>query len=120
MKFESVVPILYSADLERSIDYYINKLAFTDKWIWDDEKSFGGVSLDCVRIFFCKLNQGNPGTWLAINVDNVDEYYEIIKPKGAVILSMPEDKPWFMREMLVQDHDGHIIRFGNNIEGADD
>jgi hypothetical protein len=120
MKFESLVPILYSANLERSIDYYINKLAFAQQWIWDDEKTFGGVSLDCINIFFCKLNQGNPGTWLAINVDNVDEYYEMIKSKGAVILSMPEDKPWHMREMLVQNPDRHIIRFGNGIEGTGD
>ena len=51
-----------------------------------------------------------------MNVDNVDEYYEIIKARGAKILSPPGDKEWFMREMLVEDPDGHIIRFGNNIE----
>ncbi len=116
MKFESLIPILYSADIQRSIEYYIEKLAFENQWIWDDEKTFGGVSIECVEIFFCKLDQGNPGTWLAINVDNIDEYYNIIKFRGANILSAPEDKPWNMREMLVRDLDGHIIRFGNRIE----
>jgi catechol 2,3-dioxygenase-like lactoylglutathione lyase family enzyme len=117
MKFESLIPILYSADLDRSIEYYMERLAFEKKWFWDHEKTFGGVSLDCVEIFFCKLNQGNPGTWLAINVDNIDEYYEIILTRGANILSAPDNKPWNMREMLVRDPDGHIIRFGNRIRG---
>lgn len=116
MQFESLIPILYSADLERSVAYYMDKLAFKTNWIWDDAKTFGGVSIDCVEIFFCKENQGTPGTWLAINMDNVDEYYAIIKERGATILSKPEDKPWNMREMLVQDPDGHIIRFGKRIE----
>jgi catechol 2,3-dioxygenase-like lactoylglutathione lyase family enzyme len=116
MKFESLIPILYSSDIERSIEYYIEKLAFEKKWIWDDEKTFGGASKDCVELFFCKLDQGNPGTWLAINVDDIDEYYNIIKSKGATILSPPEDKPWNMREMLIRDPDGHIIRFGKRIE----
>ncbi len=112
----SLVPILYSDDLRRSIDYYTKSLCFTGEWIWDDEATFGGVSLDCVRLFFCKQDQGHPGTWLCINLENVDDYYEQIKDKGAVILSPPDNKPWFMREMLVQDPDGHIIRFGHGIE----
>ncbi|HZE83620.1 MAG TPA: VOC family protein, partial [Puia sp.] len=62
-----------------------------------------------------KLDQGNPGTWLTINMDDVDEYYEIIRSRGATILSAPGDKPWNMREMLVQAPDGHTIRFGKRI-----
>ena len=116
MPAESLVPILYSDDLRRSIDYYTKCLGFTGEWIWDDAATFGGVSLDCVRIFFCKQDQGHPGTWLCINLENVDDYYGQIKDKGAIILSPPENKPWFMREMLVKDPDGHIIRFGHGIE----
>lgn len=116
MKIESIVPILYSADVAGSIAYYMNELAFDDKWQWDNPTTFGGVNKGCVRIFFCLKDQGNPGTWIAINMDNVDEYYEIIKARGAKILSAPEDKEWYMREMLVEDPDGHVIRFGNGIE----
>jgi catechol 2,3-dioxygenase-like lactoylglutathione lyase family enzyme len=116
MNFESIVPILYSTDIARSIAYYTEQLAFDEHWKWDDTTTFGGVSKDCVRLFFCLNHQGHPGTWIAINVDNVDEYYELIKAKGAKILSPPEDKDWFMREMLVEDPDGHIIRFGHGIE----
>lgn len=117
MAFEEVVPILYSSDVKRSTAYYIEQLAFDDKWEWDsDPTTFGGVQKDCVRLFFCLNYQGNPGTWLAINVDNVDEYYETIKARGAKIVSPPENKEWFMREMLVEDPDGHIIRFGHGTE----
>ena len=49
-------------------------------------------------------------------VDNVDEYYESIKDKGAKVVAVPESKEWNMREMLVEDPDGHIIRFGHRIE----
>lgn len=116
MTFESIVPILYSDDIKRSIAYYTEVLGFEEQWSWDDPVTFGGVQTDCVRIFFCKGDQGNPGTWICINLENVDEYYKTIKAKGAKILSPPGDKPWFMREMLVQDPDGHIIRFGHGIE----
>lgn len=114
MKFSRVVPVLYSSDVGRSIDYYINVLQFDNHWTWDDPASFGGVSKNSVDIFFCKEGQGNPGTWISIMLDNVDEYYEAIKAKGAIIPYPPETKEWGLREMLVKDPDGHIIRFGQH------
>ena len=77
MEFESIVPILYSSNIARSISYYMNELAFDDKWEQDHPITFGGVNKGCIRIFFCLKDQGSPGTWIAINMDNVDEYYEI-------------------------------------------
>jgi len=116
MAFEGIVPILYSENVERSIAYYMEQLAFDEKWAWDHPTTFGGVSKDSVRLFFCLKGLGQPGTWIAINVDNVDEYYQTINARGAKILSAPKDMEWFMREMLVEDPDGHIIRFGHGIE----
>jgi len=116
MKIESVIPILYSDDVKRSIAYYTDILGFKEQWSWDEEPTFGGVVDGQTAIFFCKGDQGHKGTWLAINVDNVDEYFEAIKLKGAMILSEPDTKPWFMREMLVKDPDGHILRIGHGTE----
>jgi uncharacterized glyoxalase superfamily protein PhnB len=114
MKIESVIPILYSDDVTRSITYYTEVLGFKERWSWDKAPTFGGVVDGNTAIFFCKGNQGHKGAWLALNVDNVDGYYEAIKVKGAEILSPPDTKPWFMREMLVKDPNGHILRIGHN------
>ncbi len=114
MKFDKAIPILYSTDVSASIRYFTEQLKFENKWEWDTPATFGGVSRDEVEIFFCKNNQGNACTWLAVVVDNVDEYYDLIKSTGAIILSAPDSKEWNMREMLVECPDGHIIRFGHN------
>jgi predicted enzyme related to lactoylglutathione lyase len=116
MNFEKTVPILYAADVAASLSYYTNILGFENKWGWEDPPTFGGVSKDCVEIFFCEKGQGSPGTWLSVFVDNVDEYYEQIKAKGAKILNPPQSMDWNVREMLVENPDGHRIRFGHTIE----
>jgi len=67
-----------------------------------------------VEVFFCEKGQGSPGTWLSIFVDNVDEYYERIKGRGAKIICAPQNMEWNVREMLVEDPDGHRIRFGHS------
>ncbi len=115
MTFYNSVPILYSSNILKSLDYYTKSLQFDTRWDWGEPPTFGGVGKDSIQIFFCEGGQGNPGTWLSIFVDDVDEYYNAIKPKGAKIISEPDDKIWGVREMLVGDPDGHIIRFGHGI-----
>ncbi len=114
MKLLKAIPILYSSDVEKSVNYFTKQLKFTDKWIYDTEATFGGVVMDDVEIFFCKECQGSPATWLSIVVDNVDEFYESIKGGEAKILAMPDTKEWSMREMLIECPDGHILRVGHN------
>ena len=116
MKLTKAIPILYATDVSKSIAYFVEQLKFTHKWEWDEPATFGGVYREDVEIFFCKTDQGNPNTWFAIVVDNVDEYYELIKDSNAKIISPPDTKPWNMREMLVECPDGHIVRFGHNTE----
>jgi catechol 2,3-dioxygenase-like lactoylglutathione lyase family enzyme/GNAT superfamily N-acetyltransferase len=115
MIFQHIVPILYSGDIERSLKYYTEVLGFDQSWKWDDPPTFGGVSKNSVEIFFCKDGQGHPGTWLSVFVNDVDEFYETVKARGAKIISAPASMDWNVREMLVEDPDGHAIRFGANI-----
>jgi uncharacterized glyoxalase superfamily protein PhnB/N-acetylglutamate synthase-like GNAT family acetyltransferase len=112
MIFQHAVPILYASDVSKSIQYYTEVFGFTNHWAWDDAPSFGGVSKDGVELFFCKDGQGHPGTWISIMVNDVDELYQRILEKEGKVLSPPKDMEWGMREMLVEDPDGHIIRFG--------
>ena len=80
MVFRHSVPILYSSDVRRSIQYYTEVLGFDNSWEWDDPPTFGGVSKDLVEIFFCKEYQGNPGTWIAVMVSALmscmNEFYQ--------------------------------------------
>lgn len=116
MKFEKSNPILYSRDVKKSLKYYTEVLGFEDSWEWGTPTDFGGIVKNDVEIFFCLNGQGSPGTWLAIIVDDVDAYYKEIKDRGAKIISPPESMEWNMREMLVEDPDGHILRFGHRID----
>lgn len=113
MKFQHINPILYSSSVVNSIQYYTEVLGFENKWYWGHPPTFGGVSKNGVEIFFCKDGQGHPGTWLSIFVENVDELYETIKAKGATIINPPQTMEWNVREMLVEDPDGHRLRFGH-------
>jgi len=118
MIFKTVVPILYSRDVAASIAYYTGVLGFQNQWMVGDPPDFGSVNSDSVELFFCREGQGNPGTWMSIMVDAVDEYFEKIIRKGAKTFGPPETMEWGVREFLVEDPDGHMIRFGQSVPPA--
>ena len=99
--------------MEVSRRYYVDVLGFTEAdWGGDD---FTLVSRDGASIYLAQGEQGHPGTWVWIGVENVPALYEEYRSSGAMIEREPNLRPWAI-EMLVTDPDGHVLRFGSDPE----
>jgi catechol 2,3-dioxygenase-like lactoylglutathione lyase family enzyme len=108
--FECANPILSVKKLTRSVRYYVDVLGFTNAdWGGDD---FTCVTRDSAVIYLAEGDQGQPGTWVWIGVEDVGLLYEEYKMKGAAVLQTPENHPWAY-EMRITDPDGHVLRFGS-------
>ncbi len=112
--FEHIVPILNVKNVPASIGYYVDKLGFDKKWDWGDPPTFGCVGRDEIELFLCQDGQGAPGTWMSIFVKDVDALHEDYKRRGAIIREPPTDYPWGVREMNIEDLDGHRLRIGGD------
>lgn len=117
-RFEAAVPILSVKDVPAAIAYYVDKLGFEKEWAWGAPPTFGCVFRDSVRIFMCKDAQGSPGTWICISVRDVDALHADYQRRGAIIRQAPTNFPWGMREMNVEDLDGHRLRLGGPATGS--
>ena len=113
-EFECTIPVLNVRKFAASMDYYINKLGFSKKWDWGDPPTFGCVTRGKVDIFLCEGGQGQPGTWMCIFIEDVDALHEEYQTSGAIIRQPPTNMPWGIREMNVQDLDGHRFRMGSH------
>jgi uncharacterized glyoxalase superfamily protein PhnB len=109
-KFCSLIPILNVRHVPTSIAYYVGKLGFKKDWEWGTPPTFASVSRDDICVFFCRGAQGQSGTWMSIFVEDVDALHEEYKISGATIRQPPTNFPWGVREMNIEDPDGHRIR----------
>jgi catechol 2,3-dioxygenase-like lactoylglutathione lyase family enzyme len=108
--FEGISPILRVRSLRASIDYYVSVLGF--KVDWEDPGTFASVSRGRCGIFLCEGDQGNPGAWVWIGVEDSERLFEEYSARGARIRHPPTNYRWAY-EMQIEDPDGNVLRFGS-------
>ncbi len=116
-KFGHVTPILSVKNFPASAEHYTKVLGFKKKWDWGTPPVFGCVERNDVSIFLCQEAQGQPGTWIFIDVNDIDALHEEYKKSGAKIRQEPTNFPWGSREMKVEDIDGHSMRMAGESTG---
>ncbi len=106
-------PIFAAADILATIGYYKDVLGFESSWTWGEPPTFGSVSLGNVSMMFClqpDLAAKVQGHQHWFKVEDVDDLYEKHQERGAKIVSPIENKPWDVREYVVEDLNGYHLR----------
>jgi len=106
---ENVIPILRVQNLATSRRFYTDVLGFSLDW---DAGTMISVSRDGKAIMLCEGDQGQPGTWLWIGVEDADALLAEFSAKGANICMPPKNFSWAY-EFRVEDPNGHVLRFGS-------
>jgi catechol 2,3-dioxygenase-like lactoylglutathione lyase family enzyme len=117
--------VLLVADIERSVEYYRDRLGFTCE-IHGEPPDFIVAKRDDVTILMALCGDPErivphwrivPNVWnVFIRVDDVEAIYEEVQRRGAGIDYTLYDAPSGFREFGVQDPDGHDIAIGQPIE----
>jgi Glyoxalase/Bleomycin resistance protein/Dioxygenase superfamily len=108
--FGGVNPVFCVANVDASVQYYVQKLGFRKDW---GSVGFACVSRDRCSIFLSEGDQGHPGAWVWIGVGDVEMVCDELRRKGAKIRHEPTNYPWAL-EMQVEDIDGNVLRIGSD------
>ena len=117
--FTAGTPILNVKNVTVSLDYYCNVIGFQDVFHWSQEDAppwtFAQVRRGAFCVYLAQQAQGGPGMWIYLDLASLDDLaflHQEYQAHAVNILEPPTDKPWAMREMLIADVDGHILRIG--------
>ena len=109
--------VLAVRDLQISTRYYVDVLGFSKDPI--DAGGWSFLTRDSFRVMLGECVDEKPASELGNhsyfaywNVDGVDEFYDEIVSKGALVTSKPSNKPWGLREFGLTTPDGHRITCG--------
>ena len=116
-EFPAAVPEIPVTDMNAALDYYERKLGFSIDW-GGAGGGIAGISKGDCRMFLTdrdfRAHHGNAPPvmiWLNLNSkEEVNDLYEIWKASEAIIISVPESKPWKLHEFTASDLDGNLLR----------
>ena len=112
-------PMLYTQQLDETIQFYTQTLGFTcieknDDWGW------ASLYKDKVYIMLAKPNAHEPFTQPAFTgsfyftTDDVDALWQNLKHKTKVCYE-PETFEWGMKEFAIYDNNGYLLQFGQEV-----
>ncbi|MDG5492421.1 VOC family protein [Psychroserpens sp. SPM9] len=110
------IPVLASLNIKKTVDFYKSKLGFNRVGYLDD--NYAVIARDHFVVHFWKCNDKiHPEhTSCYVDVKDIDILYkelqafDVIHPNGKL-----ENKPYGMREFSILDHDGNLIKFGQEL-----
>ncbi|MEM7539198.1 MAG: VOC family protein [Chloroflexota bacterium] len=121
----TVQPVLSVADVEATAVFYRDKLGFIIDFLFGDPPEHGGISYcdwmtEGVRIQLSKEEEFTPrgdgrvpDMVLYIFVGpEIDALYDRLRTNGVRIVQEIATKPWGLREFVITDNNGHLLRFG--------
>jgi catechol 2,3-dioxygenase-like lactoylglutathione lyase family enzyme len=109
VKFEGACPIFRVQSVAASTEYYVRRLGFTIDW---QAPMFASVSRGKCHIFLSEGDQGHPGAWAWVGVQDAAALYKEYQGSGAKLRHPPTNYDWAL-EMQVEDLDGNILRLGS-------
>ena len=111
-------PILNVKNVATSLDYYCTRLGFEKDFCWpwgQTPPTFAQVSRGHFSVMLAQGAQGGPGMWMYLDLASLEDLaalHQEYLAKAVKVIEPPTDKPWGVREMLIEDPDGHILRIG--------
>ena len=107
----NAVPVFRVASVAAAIEYYVGVLGFHVQW--GHEGYFASVARDRCNLFLCEGDQGHPGAWTWIGVNDAAALEVEFRAKGAKLRHTCTNYAWAL-EIQVEDLDGNVLRFGSD------
>jgi catechol 2,3-dioxygenase-like lactoylglutathione lyase family enzyme len=124
VKLTNVCPVFISEDVEKTVDFYVEKLGFKFASHYDKIDNFATIYRDSIEFVIVQSKFGQvqsntkrygAGYDAYIDTDRVsgvDIIYEEFVAKGVPIISKPHKTDYGSYEFVIEDIDGRLIGIG--------
>lgn len=118
-----IVPLFFTLDIPKTLEYYREKLGFACLGTWQDPPVYAIVARDQQAIHFrCAAPPtANPEKYeeelldAYLHVDDADALHAEYAAKGVEFVRELGNMPWNSREFVVRDCDGRLLAFGASL-----
>ena len=114
MPLHDAFAILHTADLERAVEFYVERLGFEERYRFS---GFVLLGLDTFELGLTAVEEVSPPGRVALWLysEDVDAEIDALRRTGAEVAREPEDMEWGERMASVLDPDGNEVFIGQRM-----
>lgn len=112
-------PVLRVADVAAAVAHYQTAFGFEAAWVRDDGIAL--VGRDNLQLLIAN-HHAPPRSWVYAHLQTrseVDALYQRYVSAGVKIVEPPQNRPWGLYEMRVEDLDGNVFRMACDSDEPD-
>jgi len=115
--FSSAVPVIATADVLATVRYFEQTLGFKQQWLWGDPPIYAGVRAGSALLYIThdpvlastiKERRLSPDIFLWVN--DIDAVYSQHLAANAEITEELTTRPWGVRQYVVRDPNGYLLK----------
>ena len=121
--FTRAVPVISATDVAATVAYFEKTLGFQQQWVWGEPPVYAGVKAGDAQVYVCH----DPQTAAAIRdrhlapdlflwVRDIDTVYRQHQSNGAEIVEALTERPWGVRQYVVQEPNGYRLKIAEPLE----
>ena len=125
MKYQNAVPVIATANVRATLDYYRRVLGFSEHFTYGEPPVYAGVERDGVLLYIsgddklaAALKSSGLHPDIFLWVQNVDKVFEEHKRRGAKIVEDLADRPWDARQYVIEDPNGYYLKVAEPIDAT--
>lgn len=122
MTIRQIAPQFLVDDLPTALAFYVEQLGFTQAIAWDD--FYASVERDGQSIHLKRASKVDADRANRHVNEHLDAYIEVtnaeslcreFETRGVVMMKALEERPWGARDFYVQDPDGYVLGFSQQL-----
>jgi catechol 2,3-dioxygenase-like lactoylglutathione lyase family enzyme len=130
-RFVSLCPVFISPDIQKTVEFYTEKLGFTSAKHYDHVENFATLYRDDIEFVIIQAKPGerpstnhhhgtghNDAYIVTATSEGIEPIYEELKAQGVKILSKPHKTDYGSYEFAIEDIDGRQIGIGRIFDKA--
>jgi catechol 2,3-dioxygenase-like lactoylglutathione lyase family enzyme len=117
-KMHSTVPVIATADIEKSLEYYTTVFGFEFDFKYGEPLVYAGVRYGEAEIYFsydpvlaAAISSESLNPEIFIWVPDGDAIFEQHRLNGADIIELISDRPWGSRQYVIRNINGYLLKF---------
>jgi uncharacterized glyoxalase superfamily protein PhnB len=123
VKYKNSVPVVSTADVQSTVDYYTQTLGFNKHFMFGEPPVYAAVERDGVLLYVAQdvplasaLKKSGLHPDVFLWVQDVDKAFSEHKQRGAKIVEEISDRPWDARQYVVEDPNGYHLKIAEPLD----